>query len=298
VLGGDRVIRRFRQTGGTTVADIFSRFDWPPELVKRLGHPLALAIGNAAPEQLSAGLFLAALARVFRDPNPRAGWVPGEEFGAVLSEPAMTVLPKRGVELRLGEGIQWIEGVDGAWRVISGHMERFDRVVVTVPPARLSLLSEVPDARPLRALKEHYSGHAILTLRARVYGPVAVAGPIAETESPYGMWFREWHPDGGIMLERVVSNLDNQAEVDGDLARLAFAQHAHRWFGVRIDEDAITVRYFPDATMTIGPGMHRPALRQASGLYYASDISATGLPATLESAARAGRLAGKLAATD
>jgi hydroxysqualene dehydroxylase len=298
MLAGDRVIRRFRQTGGATVEDVFSRFDWPPELVRRLGHPLALAVGNASPDQLSAGLYLSALARVLNDSHPHSGWVAGEQFGAVLSEPAASMLPKRGVVLRLGEGVRWIERVNEAWRVVSGQAERFDRVVVTVPPGRFSVFTEVPEARPLRAIREQLSGRAIMTIRARVYGPVAAPGPIAETERPYGVWFREWHPEGGILLERVISNLDNNSDVDEDLIRMAFAQHAQRWFGARVDEDAITVRFFPDATMTLGPGIHRPALRQAAGLYYASDISATGLPATLESAARAGTLAGKLVAAD
>ncbi|HEX04390.1 MAG TPA: FAD-dependent oxidoreductase, partial [Bacteroidetes bacterium] len=87
-LAGDGLLRRFREVGSATVEYVFTRFNWPPELVRKLGRPLALGIGNASTSQLSAGLYLTALNRVMTDSQPRAGWVGGERYGSVLSEPA------------------------------------------------------------------------------------------------------------------------------------------------------------------------------------------------------------------
>ncbi|MCB2213058.1 FAD-dependent oxidoreductase [bacterium] len=297
-LAGDGKQRRFRRSGLISVDDLFDRLGWPEPLIERLGEPLALAMGNASSLDLAAGMYLNALARVLADTDPRSGWVTGERYGSVLSDPALWTLKGRGVDIRLGEGVRWVERTGDKWRIVSAIAERFDRVIITATPPRLNILDGVPEAAPLLAWSKRMTGRAILTIRARVYGPVQASGPIAETTPPHGIWFREWHPGGGVLLERVISNMANDSDLDLDHTIMSFAQHAQQWFNAKVNEENVVVRFYPDATMTVAPKMLRPTVRQGPGLYYASDLSATGLPATLESAARAGLLAGTLATTD
>lgn len=295
-LAGDGRTRRIRITGGGPVTDAWRRLHWPHALVARFGSPLAAGIGNAPPHAWAAGPFLNALARVLDDPDPRAGWVSGERYGTVISEPARRALIEADVDLRRGEGVRWVERVPGGWRVAGDRAERFDRAICAVQPARLDVLAQVAEARPLLRAAARVTGRTILTARAHVYNLAPRHGPHGEADPPHAFWFAEPHPDGGVLLERVISGLPDENEPDPDEQRRAFQHGARRWFGVEVNHGEISARHYPSATPTLAPGGPRPAIRHGPGLFYASDWCATGLPATLESAARAGFLAGRLAA--
>jgi len=146
----------------------------------------------------------------------------------------------------------------------------------------------------IEAAKE-ISGCTIITIRASFSGIEALLGPIAEGSNPYPVWFAEPSPGGGVLLERVLSGMPGSLKPDIKSLKAEFLNHAREHFNATEMISDIQVRPYMNATPSIIPGTKRPKLKQSEDLYYAGDWSDTGLPPTLESAARAGRLAGKAA---
>lgn len=275
-----------------TVAQLLSR--WPTALAARFGEPVCRGTLNAAPADVSSGPYLNALARSLADRQRLAGWVRGN-WGALLTDPAPAALDSAGIRVEIDTPIRGVRRQGGGWKlggVDSGDL--WDAVVTALPPNSLDCLRPVPEAAPLLELAANQRSNTIITVRARVQDVEAFPGPLAETEGDRAIWFAEPHPQGGVLVEGVISGRPDQPHPSVPQEREEFFRRLPGLFGQPVEATA-EVRYTPSATPTLCPGCPRPTLRIADGLYYAGDWAATGLPSTLESAARSGRLAGRLA---
>lgn len=283
-------------SGTMTVAELLRRAHWPRSLAERVGRPLCLGMLNAPPEEAAADPFLTALKRLMGRKEPAAGWT-RTHSGALITDPAPNALKEAGVTVLLSTRVQGLERGD-RWKVLTRDTTlEADRVIVTTPPSQLRFLEGVEAGAKLHAMAEQVRGRMILTLRARFDRASILPGPLVEVTGERAIWFSEPHPEGGTRVERVLSGLSSDPPPDTDALLRECVEDARRWLNAG-ELLASEARPYAGATPSLRPDTPRPSVRQARGLYYAGDWTATGLPATLESAARAGRLAGEAAARD
>lgn len=295
-LLGDGTVR-FHRVPGPTVADHWDEFHWPEPLRRRLGVPTVLSICNGEPGEIAAQPYLSALARLLADRQRRAGWVRGD-YGLAVTGPAGETLPREGVRVHLRTPARELRRTGDRWTITGRDVKgSFDAVLIALPPWALDGIAGDLPGELVEAARA-VSAHGILTLRGRFADVDALPGPLGEEEEKPAVWFAEPHPRGGVLVERVLSALPSGEKPDFPALKGEFLALAKRFFdGERLIGE-VEVRWYPRATPTLGPETPRPVIRQGDGLYYAGDWSATGLPPTLESAARAGRLAGRAAAKD
>jgi hypothetical protein len=282
----------FVRTDGPTLAEYWSLARWPRTLTDRFGEAVCRGSMNAAPNDAAAAPFLTALKRTVLERERLAGWVRGD-WGAPITDPAPGVLTRRGIDLRLGTAVESVRELSHGWAVTAnGETQTFNGVILAIPPQQLSLLERSDKTAQIHAAAGNVTGNTIITVRACIDTIQAQPGPIGESQPPYSIWFAEPHPDGGVLVEQVLSAQPDDQRPELATLRKEFRSRALRLFsGTPATEPE--VRYTPSATPILVPGTPRPNLRIAPGLWYAGDWSATGLPATLESAARSGRLAGR-----
>ncbi len=280
------------------IQELFETTRWPKEFQRRIGRPLARSIFNLSHLDTASAPFLVVLKRTMSANPKEAGWSIGNP-GALLSDAAPGKLKEKGVQVYLRTLVSEIIPRDGKWFVKAGETEQaFDRIILTAPFNRLGMLAT---CEPLQHLTDatamgKVEGGTIVTCRARYNHLDVEPGPMAELSDEDPAWFAESHPEGGVQLERIVSGLDSSVTVDREAMKREFLDLTRKYFTSDDPVGDVEIRPYIHATPSLKPGLRRPRLLQAEGFYYASDWSATGLPATMESAARAGRVAGRHAA--
>ncbi len=280
-----------------TAAEHWKRTGWPRRLVERLGIPLVLGMMNAKPEQAASAPFITALRRIFSDRQRRAGWTRGDRE-SLITAPAGECLAGAGVKIMLRTAVRALHRSDGKWWIEPTGTTRFsfDAVVVTPPPWMLGFLKDCSEAVRLLSAADKVKANGIITLRSRFKTVDALPGPLAEEGEERAIWFAEPSPGGEVLVERVISALPPGTKPDLSTLKRDFLPRAEQMLGASDPAGEVTIRWYPRATPLLTPDTPRPLLRQGEGFYYAGDWSATGLPATLESAARAGKIAGRCAA--
>ncbi|MCB2199250.1 FAD-dependent oxidoreductase [bacterium] len=282
---------RFIPSSTITIHDLFKTTQWPTSLIRRLGEPVSVGMFNAIPAQTDAVPFINALKRVLLDPERLIGWGRGN-LGEVITLPAQRALQDAGVDLRMGQRVTSVSRNVSGWTLETRHQtETTDVLLITLPPNQLGLLKGVDAATPLVEQAQKVEGHGIATLRGHFAEGTPFPGPLAEEGGDMAIWFSEPHPEGGVLVERVLSALPSSPPPDFSALMDQFIKNAEIWTG-STELLHHEFRYYPFATPLLDTRTSRPTIRQADTLYYAGDWAGTGLPATLESAARAGWQAG------
>ncbi len=277
-----------------TVSELFKRDKWPEEMIERIGIPLTLAMFNSPPENADAFSFINAMKRLVTDKKQKAGWISNNPAN-LLSDPALSVLSDMGINLKLKNKVISARYSENVWRIYSKDRDSFDKIIVTVPPDKIDFLKDAPQAVELIECCKSVKGNAIVTISGRFSGGNLIEGPLSENSSDdYAIWFSERGSDNGLKIEKVISGVNREQSLDRDMMKYDFIQSAKKIYDVSDPKDVKFI-FYSNATPTINNKLKRPAIIFENGLYYAGDFSATGLPATLESAARAGWLAGKIA---
>jgi squalene-associated FAD-dependent desaturase len=274
-------------------------------------YPLALATLNYDPRQASAKLFATVLRQSFfgtrddaRLATPRVG------LSDLYVDDARAWLQARGATVRLNAAVERISIVDGSARGVElrdGEAVAADAVIAAVPPA--ALLGLVDAA--LQEGETWFGGLArlqsspIVSLHLWLDRLVTDAEMIGVIDSPLHWIFnrnRLTHvrDASGSHLSLVVSAAD--ALIDrpsdeivqllvGELLRALPTARGARVRRARVIKER-------DATIAHAAGTegYRPRCQSPiAGLYAAGDYVRTGLPATIESAVRAGDEAAALA---
>jgi squalene-associated FAD-dependent desaturase len=260
-------------------------------LWERLLRPLLLAALNTEPAEASAELASAVmretLARGGRAYRPR---IATPTLAAAFVEPAVALLKRQGVNIRLGERVRAIAfdgGRVAALDLAEGQiaMGAEDRVVLAVPPwAATSLVPGIAVPDSYRAI---VNAHYRTAAGSGAEPMVGVIGGVAE-------WVFAF-PD---RISVTVSAADGI--VDRDRAELAetlwrdvatvhgLSQELPPWQIVK--EKRATFAATPQqAVRRAGTATHW------TNLFLAGDWTATGLPATIEGAIRSGQKAAELA---
>ncbi|MBL8733114.1 MAG: FAD-dependent oxidoreductase [Planctomycetes bacterium] len=265
-----------------------------------LWRPLCRAIMNVEPDAASARDFLHTLREAFLGSAAAAAiWAPMRPWQQLIGEPAARVLPAAGVVVRTGARVAALERE--ADRVVALQLadgERLalgaaDRVVSALPWSALRAL--LPDATP--AFGELRSAPIVSVFAESPSGAPTLPddGPVTALVDGDPFHFVIRTPGGDARRFALLSgggrSFDGQpVEVIAARARQQLARH---YPGFAVDGLVLRVRKEQHATFVAAPGheRQRPAPGQPlpSGprnLLVCGDWTATGLPATLESAAR------------
>lgn len=264
-----------------------------------LWRPLCRAIMNVEPEQAAADDFLRTLREAFAGRAAMAAfWVPARPWGELLGDPAPAALAAAGVELRLHARVRALDTAGGrVSTVVLTDGERLavgprDLVVSALPWSGLrTVLPGLP--APLGELASSPIVSAFVELAAAA-APLPDDGPVTALVDGDPFHFLMRTPGADVRRFALLAggnrSFDGQA-VDTIAAR-ALAQLAAWYPGVVVDGASVRVRKEQHATFVAacGSAAARPAPGRLSAgpanLRVCGDWTATGLPATLEGAAR------------
>jgi squalene-associated FAD-dependent desaturase len=286
---------------GETVENFLLHHGQSARMCEMLWNPLALAACNQRPEVAAAPTFVRVLAEMFgADAKAAAFALPIKPLQDMYAEPARAYLTSRGGDVRTGATAK--VHADGA-RVVSveaaGETWETDRVISAVPWFALAgLFDTVPG--PLAEIVDRANrmdGSPIVTvnlwLDRRVVDDLFVGLPgramqwVFDKSALFG--------EGTSHVATVTSGASDIVDRTNDeLVAMAMADLSSAFPAARAARvvRASVIRE-PDATFSLAPGQPaRPRTETGlRGFYLAGDWIDTGLPATIESAVRAGHRA-------
>ncbi len=267
----------------------------PPDgpLQDRLWQPLAVSVMNGAPDRSSARLFGAVLKEtLLRGEAACRPLFADRGLSAALIDPAVAWLERNGAEFRFGARVDGLERDDGRVTALSVSGTRLvlgagDSVVLAAPAWIAGRL--LPDL-PVPA-----AGRAIVNAHFRLAQPPALPGGLPFLGLVGGT--AEWLFLRGDVASVTVSDADALADEPTDAITARLWGDVARALGV--DGPAAPCRVVKErrATPDQAPEQvaKRPGPRVAglANLALAGDWTDTGLPATLEGAARSGERAAR-----
>jgi squalene-associated FAD-dependent desaturase len=223
------------------------------------------------------------------DPDAaRIGWsrVPLARIAEAAAQRAHTVHLRTGVVSLLDDG----DSVHGV-RCTDGQEINADAVVVAVPPARLATVLGDPARYGVSGL-EDFRTRAIVDVHLWFEGGSGPPGFAALIGSPVQWVFQK---QNGYLCCSLSAADTLIGTPEADLVELCRAELAAVWpqlASARLVRGAATRD--PDATFVPAPGLHRPGpATRRPNLVIAGAWTATGWPATMESAVRSGRAAAR-----
>ena len=262
-------------------------------MFERLWEPLAVAALNAPARAGAAGLLWPVLRETFgkgeaacRPRIARTG------LSAAFVDPALDLLHRRGAAVRFGHrlrAIHYTGGRAGRLDFDAGPvaLRGEDSVILALPPSAAAGL--VP------ALIVPEGSHAIVNVHFRLPEPVALPADLPFLGLIGGT--AQWLFVRGDVASITVSAAD--ALADGPAEAIARKTWNDAAAALDLRRDAppmhrVVKEKRATFAQTPGEARRRPATRTAfANLYLAGDWIGTGLPATLESAVRSGRMAAR-----
>ncbi len=264
--------------------------DCSGSLYQRLVHPLLLAALNLEPREGSAALASA----VVRETLAAGGQacrplIAREGLGPVLIEPAIEHLRGRNVEVRLDHELRAMRFSDGKVAELdfgadTASIGAGDAVILAVPTHAAAAL--VP------GLSTPQGYRAIANAHFRIDAPPGTPPMLGIINGT-----TEWVFAFPGRLSVTISNADRLMDVPRAMLAQTIWQEVSRAVGIAAELPPWQIVRERRATFAATPEENdrRPAARTEWGnLVLAGDWTATGLPATLESAARSGHRAAEL----
>ncbi|MBX3462738.1 MAG: FAD-dependent oxidoreductase [Planctomycetes bacterium] len=273
-----------------------------------LWRPLCRAIMNVEPELASAADFLATLREAFAGRATTAAfWVPKRPWGEILGEPARRALAAAGVEVRLGARVAALPVSGGRVAAIGlADGERLavgaDDLVVSALPWFVAgnLVPGIASAEDPRAGLASSPIVSVFVETPPGAPPLPDDGPVVALVDGDPFHFVLRTP--GAEARRFALLSGGGRVFDGmpvaAIGELACAQLPRHYPGFAVGPGArVRVRKEQHATFVAAPGggARRPPPGRLPGgpanLRICGDWTATGLPATLEGAARSAAMA-------
>ena len=289
---------------GETVDQWLVRNGQTDRLREMLWHPLALAALNQQPEVAAAPPFARVLAEMFgSDPRASAIALPTRPLHTMYAEPARMYVESRGGKVVTGVTALVRVDAGGVRAVAAGELWTTSTVISAVPWFALEGLFEPcpPELSKIVSRAGAMASSPIVTVNLWFDRPVLDV-PFAGLPGRAMQWVFDKSAvfgDGASHLSLVSSGASPL--VDQTNEALIAAAHQELLEALPESRPArllrATVIREPRATFSLAPGQpSRPESRTpVRGLFLAGDWLDTGLPATIESAVRAGHRAADLA---
>jgi squalene-associated FAD-dependent desaturase len=263
-------------------------------LWRRLWAPLATAVLNTPPETGSAQLLWTALWETFA--RGAAGCRPliaRESLAASLVDPALRFLQRHGVQVGLGQRLRRIEFDAGRASLLDFGARQVDlaagdQLILALPPGQTGAL--LPEVAVPDASHAIVNGHICLPRAVRLPGDAVLLGLIGGTA--------EWLFVRDRLVSLTVSAADGLADEANESVAARFWSDTSKALGLP-PRPQPPIRIVKERRATFAQTPHQQARRAAtrtrwSNLFLAGDWTATGLPATIESAIRSGDRAADL----
>jgi squalene-associated FAD-dependent desaturase len=307
LFGGMRIALGYRGGSSATVSQALADAGQGDAARHCFWNPLAIAVLNELPERASADLFAEVLRRVFfaraaasRIVFPRVG------LSELCAEPAARAIEARGGVIEAGPAVHdlVVENERVTRVVLQGRTEiHADAVILAVPPPALTPL--LPSAlHPLPAFERAKRMRAAPIVSAHFWFREAFPSPrmAGFLDGPIHWLFTPaMQPERGRYVTLVVSGAHEfVSSTPADVLRVAQGELERYVPATRTAEivDSLVVKE-PQATFAATPEEQpdRPGTTTPiANLFLAGDWTATGLPATLESAVISGERAAAAAA--
>jgi squalene-associated FAD-dependent desaturase len=276
----------FRCAPGLSVSELTRRVS--PRVREDLIEPLCVAALNTPADRSSGEVFL----RVIRDAlfgRGHRGWagsnllLPRQDLGRLFPQAAGAWLTAHGAVPRTGERVQSLRREDGHWSLDG---ERYDQVVLATPASEATRLvagSGIAAEAWLAATQAlDYEAIATVYVTGGPRLPLPMLALRAGPGAPAQFVFDRGQLGGPPgLLAFVVSASAREKEV---LEAEVLAQAAGLGWQVQPLKTIVEKR----ATFACVPGLQRPPLAIAAGLWACGDYVEGPYPATLEGAVRAG----------
>ncbi|HSW18373.1 MAG TPA: hydroxysqualene dehydroxylase HpnE [Ramlibacter sp.] len=282
----------FRCDPGLTVAALCAGLR--PRVMQELVEPLCVAALNTPGSQASAQVFLRVLQDSLFAP-PAGAWgaswllLPRAPLGDVLPQAAGRWLASQGAAVRLGERVQALQRTTGGWHAhgAAGAGDAFDAVVLACPVTEgVRLVEGSGCAAPqwlasASAMRHEALATVYVTGAPRLPMPMLAlrSGPGA----PAQFVFDRGQLGGPSGLAAFVVSASHGDRESLEAQVMAQAR-ALGWHGVAPLQTVVEKR----ATFACTPGLVRPGLQVAPGLWACGDYVDGPYPATLEGAVRSG----------
>lgn len=282
-------LRRFRCDPALTVAELTERL--PRPIRDELIDPLCVAALNTPANEASAGVFLRVLRdALFSGPGSADLLLPRASLSDLLPAPAQRWLSGAGAELCLQHRVETLRPQGDAWQVDG---RAFDRVVLAASPneaARLAADIAPAWSRATSSLRFE----PIVTVYLRRDGarlPAPMLALRCDADAPAQFVFDRGQLGGPPgLLAFVISGAQPWVDRGLDATTQAVQAQARAALSQHLPGPLTPVRTLTEkrATFRCTPGLQRPGMRIAAGLFAAGDHVAGPYPATLEGAVRSG----------
>jgi len=290
----------FRQVPESTVEEFLCRMRQTQRARELFWYPLVLATLNAAPEEAALSLLRTVLREGFLGAGGAARFLQPRKSLLELLEPIGAWLAERGSQLRLATPVERLVFRGGApvgVRTAEGELLTADACVLAVPPWVLPRLApELAALPPYAAMLAALRYSAIVTLylwlRERVLPEPICAFPSRELQ-----WaFRRPTQSAAESLALVVSAADQLLRRPRQELLRGLLEAFQRYVPTFRPEMVAHARLMLEQRATLRLTPQLEALRPTGetpwrNLVLAGDWLRTGLPCTLEGAARSGRVA-------
>ena len=271
----------------------------PVAVQSELIEPLCLAALNTPMAQASAEVFLRVLKdALFAGRGSADLLLPRLPLSALLPDPAWRWLEAAGTRCCLGQRVQSLQPQGTVWRV---GLDEFDAVVLACSATEAARLTR-PIAAAWSAQAAALRYEPIVTayladVQLRLPQPMVALppGPAAPAQFAFDLGVLQHDPAARGRFAFVASGAA-AALADGvEACGQALLQQARAVFpGAFAGPDAQVLLHVAAerrATFACTPGLQRPPMPIAQGLWAAGDYIAGPYPATLEGAVRSGRAA-------
>lgn len=278
-----------------TVAGVL---DTRTNLFRRFWEPLVIAALNTTPEHASARLVWNALRHSFaKGADYCRPLIARDGLGEALVEPALAYLRRQGAEVRFNNRLRALETGGGrVQRLIFGEgaedLNPGDQVILALPPSQLG--------RVLPGLQ--LPGDAAVIVNAHF----RLAEPLARQGEPHFLGLlgakAHWVFVRGDVVSITISAADRLGLADTSEGELLPELWREVQQALNLEgRDYLAARLIRERRATFDQSPSGIALRPRAetampNLFLAGDFTATGLPATIESAIRSGERAAALAA--
>lgn len=291
-------LRGFRCAPDLTVATLTRSLS--PTLRDELIDPLCVAALNTPSDEASASVFLRILRdALFAGPGAADLLLPRARLSALLPTPAWAWLQAHGAHLHAQHRVErLVRPADGrtGWQLDG---QAFDRVILATTATEASRL--VGDIAPDWAATTAALRHEPITTLSLHSPGTRLSLPMlalrADSHERPGQFVFDQGQLGGPpgLLTLVISGAAPWVARGSEATQAAALRQLHDQLGTRLAAPPTVLRLLTDkrATFRCTPGLHRPPMAIAAGLWAAGDYVDGPYPATLEGAVRSGLAAAR-----